>query len=525
MRNLLPVSLLGQRAWLPLLIAVVWAVVYLPLLSAGFYSDDWTFLAWSKHGDGPLGFFIYDHSFTYMYRPVAMTSWWGMTLIAGLEAHWHYAFALLVHTASSLLGVLWLRRQGASPFVQALALFALLAHPTSGATVAWLADRFDLMMSFGVMLGIYSLSHLDERPGRAFLGLMLGLLVAVGSKETGLILVPIGLSGLLFSALSGKRKLVYGSVVLLFTAIYFTARKLVLGSLGGIASGDSVIAPFVNGAWLWFENLPQALAGQGAPAVLGVVLLLLLMVCLLALLWNLNWAQRLVVAQLLMVVAGLAVLQAPVTQIVLDQAEPFRSVVNFRFYYLAVLALILLVAYLLAQWPESSSRSYLLPVSAVLSLPLVACWLWWGHAAVNHWSAWTGAQERDKALAAVNALAQDPGLLAMAAEPATCLVRMQGVSEAHSDVHGYSDLMLKSHLDRNSPLVSCVFASENEPWKAISLWQEDGNTNPINGLSQNRSDSYRSGRLALHTKLSKDAEKWAWKSYCYTSGAFTDKCL
>lgn len=525
MRNLLPVSLFGQRAWLPLLIAMVLVVVYLPLLSAGFYSDDWTFLAWSKHGDGPLGFFIYDHSFTYMYRPVAMTSWWGMTLIAGLEAHWHYLFALLVHTGSSLLGVLWLRRQGASTFVQVLALLALLAHPTSGATVAWLADRFDLMMSFGVMLGIYSLSHLDEQPRRAFLGLMLGLLVAVGSKETGLILVPIGLSGLLLSALSGKRKFVYGSVVLLFTALYFAARKLVLGSLGGITSGDSVIAPFVNGAWLWFENLPQALAGQGSPAALGVVLLLLLAVLLCALLWNMNWAQRLVVAQLLMVVAGLAVLQAPVTQIVLDQPEPFRSVVNFRFYYLAILALILLVTYLLAQWPKSSSRAYLLPVSAVLSLPLLACWLWWGHTAVVHWSGWTGAQERDKALAAVNALVQDPDLLAMAAEPATCLVRMQGVSQVHSDVHGYSDLMLKAHLDRNSPLVNCVFASEKEPWKAISLWQEGVITGSVNGLSQNRSDSYRSGRLALHTKLARDADKWRWKSYCYASDGFTDKCL
>ncbi|MCG8466163.1 MAG: hypothetical protein MI750_15125 [Xanthomonadales bacterium] len=520
MRNLLNASLGGQRYWLFLLLLLLLLVVYLPLLSAGFYSDDWTFLAWSRHGDGPLGFFVYDHSFTYMYRPVAMTSWWSVTQLAGLEAHWHYLFAILLHVGSVLLGVLWLRRQGVSWVLQMLALAALLAHPTSGATVAWLADRFDLMMSFGVMLGLFSLSYLEVRPQQASIGVLLALLIAIGSKETGLILVPIALSTLLICDLSIKRRVILAGSILLLTLIYFIARKLVLGSLGGITSGGGVIQAFLKGAWLWFGQLPQAFAGQGMPVWLGAGLLLVLLLGLLGFAFTASWRQRLLVLQLLFVVAGLALLQAPVTQIVLDQAEPFRSVVNYRFYYLAVMALVLLSAYLLHVLTVSNKLGWYQPAPVVLALPLIVAWVSLGFVGTKAWAGWTGAEARDRVLMAVKETLQAPELIAISQLSETCLVRLTGAADKHTDMHGYSDLMVKAHIRRDSPLVDCVFASEKEPWKAISLWQSEQDASYQNGLSQNRSDSYRSGRLALHTKLSKDAHHWAWKSYQYQNQKF-----
>src|SRR5690606_20816069 len=122
-----------RRAWWLVPLLAPWLVLW-PLCGAGFTGDDWSFLALSRHGDGPLGFFLHDHSFTYLYRPVAMSLWWGSTALFGAEPAGHYVVNLLLHGGNAALVALLVRAGGGGRAL-ALGIAVLFAlHPVGAAT-------------------------------------------------------------------------------------------------------------------------------------------------------------------------------------------------------------------------------------------------------------------------------------------------------------------------------------------------------------------------------------------------------
>lgn len=513
--NKITTASLSSAARLGVLIVLA-VLVYGALLKSGFYSDDWTFLTLARHGDGPLGFFVHDHSLTYMYRPVALMSWWGLVQLGDVNAGLHYGFALLVHCLNAfLLGALAIRWGMAR--VGALVLSMLfLVHPATGATVSWLADRFDLMMSLGVLLLLWSSRALARSGNGRWWWVIVGaVLLAVGSKETGLSTLPLLGLAALCQAISWRHRIGVFILMLLFVIAYFAVRAHVLGSLEGIADKAGSLMALLHGTALWFKYLPEvlfAVPGQGWLA--GLLLLWLLPIG--WVLWRRDWARLLIVVQLMSLLGLLALMQAPVTSIVLDQKSPFQSLVNYRFYYLAVAASLLLFG-LCLQWLVEAYGDRRAWSGRVLVTFVLLVTLSWGvssHQAAQLWQQRTAGVDR---LAVANAALSLAESLPDSAGDA-CLIRLMGASEVHTDLPGYSDLMVKAQLPTGHPALNCVFASEKMPWKIMTQWQaySDGEL----GIPAGREYSFHSGVLAVHVKTAADADEWQWRRYTYTDNSF-----
>lgn len=506
---------LSSAARLGVLIILA-VLVYGALLKSGFYSDDWTFLTLAKHGDGPLGFFVHDHSLTYMYRPVALMSWWGLVHLGDVNAGLHYGFALLVHSLNAfLLGALAIR-WGMARIGAFLLSILFLLHPAAGATVSWLADRFDLMMSLGVLLVLWSSRGLVRSgSGRWWWVIAGAVLLAVGSKETGLSALPLLGLAVLCGAMGWRHRIGVFLLMLIFVIAYFVVRAHVLGSLEGIADKAGSLMALLHGTALWFRCLPKVLfafAGQGWQA--GLLLLWLLPIAWVV--WRRDWARLLIVVQLMSLLGLLALMQAPVTSIVLDQESPFQSLVNYRFYYLAVAASLLLFGLCLQWLVEAYGDRHFWSGGALVALILVVA-LNWGVS--SYQAAWLWQQRTAGAdrLAVANAARSLAESLPDSAGGG-CLIRLTGASGIHTDLPGYSDLLVKAQLPSGHPALNCVFASERMPWKVITQWQSyiEGGL----GIPAGREFSFHSGVLAVHVKTAADADEWQWRRYTYADNSF-----
>ncbi|HEX4565964.1 MAG TPA: glycosyltransferase family 39 protein, partial [Vicinamibacterales bacterium] len=102
----------------------------------------------------------YWHPLTWMSHMLDVT-------LFGMDAGWHHVTSLLIHVASTLLLFALLRRMtretGKSAFVAAI--FAI--HPLHVESVAWLAERKDVLSTFLLFVTMWMYVRYVERPGVA----------------------------------------------------------------------------------------------------------------------------------------------------------------------------------------------------------------------------------------------------------------------------------------------------------------------------------------------------------------------
>jgi tetratricopeptide (TPR) repeat protein len=158
--------------WLLLAIAAVTIAVYLPIRQHEFVSiDDPLYVsenpvvARGLSWDGVAWAFTTGHAANW--HPLTWLSHMLDVRLFGMAAGWHHVTSLVLHVANALLLFLLLarmtRRAGASAFVAAL--FAV--HPLHVESVAWVAERKDVLSSFFWLLTLWSyLLHVGT-PGRA----------------------------------------------------------------------------------------------------------------------------------------------------------------------------------------------------------------------------------------------------------------------------------------------------------------------------------------------------------------------
>ena len=171
-----------------------------------------------------------------MYRPALLTSF--ALNIAVSPAAWSLkAGNLLIHcgVATLLFRWLWqLSRQSRAAFVCA-ALFAV--HPLASEAINLVSARSELLSTFGVLLGLHAqLAWLRGR-GSALpiAGMLLGTVLACGSKETGVVLPGLMLVQAfvlrhrLPNGREWRRLLVGIAPVVALVVAYLVARKLLLG--------------------------------------------------------------------------------------------------------------------------------------------------------------------------------------------------------------------------------------------------------------------------------------------------------
>jgi len=188
-------------------------MLYLPALAHGFVWDDNDFLTdlpylrdpelWLQQVFQPL--FVSQNYF----RPLPLLSFVAEARLSGLDPFVFHFTNLLLHAANTTLVVLLVRAAlpaGVAAMTAAAAGLLFAVHPALVENVAWISDRFDLLMVFFVLLALLCDSRL-HRPFLRAAAVGSAFLLALLSKESAvvlLVLLPLW-QGLRHSANTGWR--------------------------------------------------------------------------------------------------------------------------------------------------------------------------------------------------------------------------------------------------------------------------------------------------------------------------------
>ena len=128
-------------------------IIYLPAISGGFILDDDCYLTTSpivKASDGLYRFWCTTEATDYW--PATNTTFWIEWRIWGMNPTGYHVTNLILHIASSLLIWLILRRLSIPGAFWAAMIFAV--HPVNVASVAWIAERKNLIAMLFFLLSI-----------------------------------------------------------------------------------------------------------------------------------------------------------------------------------------------------------------------------------------------------------------------------------------------------------------------------------------------------------------------------------
>jgi hypothetical protein len=147
------------------------------------------------------------------------------------------ALVLALHAANTAMVAALARRlfDGNASSYAAAALFFL--SPWSAEAVFWVSGGFDVLATFGVLVGAWASLAFAETGRRGLLvAVAAGTVIALLSKESAVVMA--GVTALLLlenpaSAAVRRAALALGVIVCL-TAVYLVLRRLVLSSLGGV---------------------------------------------------------------------------------------------------------------------------------------------------------------------------------------------------------------------------------------------------------------------------------------------------
>jgi hypothetical protein len=426
-------------------------------LGAGFLHDDWAFLAISQHLPDPAAFYVSDDSPVNYYRPHGLLSWWLATRAFGLAAPAHHALQILLHAGTGL-ALLWLlRRQGHGLLVAGAGALVFVLHPATVSTASWLADRFDLMATLGLLLALAIAT--GPRPGRplALAGLALAAAGAVGSKETGVLVAPLVALALLVRAdLPWRLRLRVAGVAAAPVAAWAVMRLHLLGTDLGSAPGSRLSSDLATGVGHWLRWLPDALALDLGPIGAATALLAAGLAVIVGLA-DRNGPGRRQLALGLGLMLIPALVQWPTTILTLASEDALSQTVNLRFYHLAsagfVLLLALLASAIARRWRRDGATAAVLALVGLLALlPM--------------------AQARNAGLARVSAAPE-----ALAVESALGAAFREQARGAGCHIHftlpasinlpGFADHVAKAALPRGHVALDSLVLADPMPWHAL----------------------------------------------------------
>ena len=159
-----------QLYLIALLLAVITSAVYIRMLTFDFISvyDDRSYIL--KNPIVQRG--LTSENFDWAFRSTAVYNWHPLTWIShmldcslyGLKAGGHHATSLLLHIASTVFLFLALTRMTRSPWKSAFVAALFGVHPAHVESVAWIAERKDVLSGFFWMLTMYAYAFYVERP-------------------------------------------------------------------------------------------------------------------------------------------------------------------------------------------------------------------------------------------------------------------------------------------------------------------------------------------------------------------------
>jgi tetratricopeptide (TPR) repeat protein len=155
--------------WIYALLTAGIFAAYVPVLRFGFVNyDDPVYIANNPHVSGGITWsgmvWAFTHSFAGNWFPLTWISHMLDCQFFGLDAGVHHFTNLAIHTAATLLLFAVLRRitQARWPSALVAGLFAL--HPLHVESVAWIAERKDVLSAFFWMLTLWAYARYVARP-------------------------------------------------------------------------------------------------------------------------------------------------------------------------------------------------------------------------------------------------------------------------------------------------------------------------------------------------------------------------
>jgi hypothetical protein len=256
--------------WIAVVLGLVTALVYSPVLATGFNADDflilWRIRELEATGD-PFGYFRF--AFYEYFRPLGFLSFALDWRIWGQEPFGFHLTSLALHVANSLL-VLHLAGRLLPMLGAAAAAFLFALHPASHEAVYWAAARFDLLAAFFSLLSITWLTR-AAGPNQLLGGLAFAL--ALLSKESAIALVLIVPAWDVFVARLPWTRVARRLTPLIAIALAYAAMRVVGGDLAA-AGGERRLPKLVMMAAslvlllvaAWRRNRGSRVAAGSLPA-------------------------------------------------------------------------------------------------------------------------------------------------------------------------------------------------------------------------------------------------------------------
>ncbi|MGA2114565.1 MAG: tetratricopeptide repeat protein [Bryobacteraceae bacterium] len=160
-----------------LLVAAIFAV-YWQTLHFGFVNyDDPDYVTGNVHVRAGLTAggvaWAFRHSFAGNWFPLTWLSHMLDVEVFGLDSGLHHLTSVSIHAGSTLLLFAFLRRTTKSRWPSAMVAALFAVHPLHVESVAWIAERKDVLSAFFWMLTLYAYAGYAARPGPARYGLAL----------------------------------------------------------------------------------------------------------------------------------------------------------------------------------------------------------------------------------------------------------------------------------------------------------------------------------------------------------------
>ncbi len=375
------------RVFLPLVLVAIAFGLYHNAINNPFVIDDipgillnpnvtqprgltqlWTQDVWAGHGDAAT-----------LYRPITVLSYHLNARLGNLNPTTFRVVNIAMLGIAGWFGALWMSRYVRRTAAW-LAAAMFVAHPLHAESINHIIGRADLLSLIGVLGVLYLQKRAIEKGKWDWLRAIETLLfavIAVGSKETGIVLLPLVLAQAWFNRhatvgpapMTPPRTAVLGAVVLLVPLGAFLVVRLILGGLPAVNKAASIFSlnpltgmPITQRwpaamatAWQYFRQLfwpemtynhippfPPTLAHQDA--LLGIVVVITLLVVLVILWKERSW----LVLALILVLSHLA--------IVCNYFVPTRAYMTHRFAAPLVLAAVCFIAAWIDRFIRSSSR-------------------------------------------------------------------------------------------------------------------------------------------------------------------------
>jgi hypothetical protein len=174
-------------------IPLIGVVAYLPAIDNDFISDDFALLLFVEDLE-QHPWAIWD-SVSEFFRLVSYVYFWVTFKLFGLRPEPYYLASIALHTAASLLVFALVRAVTGRPLPAWVAAIFFVAYARHEEAVMWISANNETILTLNclVFLLVWELHLSGKRPRLSYFAGLVAFVVALFSKETSVVLVPLAM--------------------------------------------------------------------------------------------------------------------------------------------------------------------------------------------------------------------------------------------------------------------------------------------------------------------------------------------